>query len=202
MKGCKIIQNQCYSEYTERGSRFLGLLHFLDSIKEYRLELKKIKSEHLKSTHVCSAYRIINDNNIEEKCSDDGEPSRSAGLPILNELKRQSIVNVGAFIVRYYGGVKLGIPGLIHSYTEASRIAISNSILLDWEPFKTYTLNHSYQEIDMIDFLIKKYKAKLVDREFDLFVRSSIKINNDLIDNFKDSIQHKLSKTILLIEQE
>ena len=156
----------------------------------------------MKSTHVCSAYRIINDNNIEDKCSDDGEPSSSAGLPILNELKRQRIVNVGAFIVRYYGGVKLGIPGLIHSYTEASRIAISNSILLDWEPFKTYTLNHNYQEIDMIDFLIKKYKAKLVDREFDLFVRSSVKTNNDLIDDFKDSIEHKLSKTISLIEEE
>ena len=95
---------------------------------------EKFKTDdRLNSTHICRAYRIIDSTMIQEKASDDGEPRGSAGMSILNELKRSNIVNIGMFVVRYYGGRKLGIPGLIHSYTETTKIAISNNSLSNWE---------------------------------------------------------------------
>jgi putative IMPACT (imprinted ancient) family translation regulator len=143
---------------------------------------------------------MINSNIFEEKGSDDGEPRGSAGLPILNELKRVDVVNVCVFIVRYYGGTKLGLNGLIHAYSETTRILLSQCKLLQWELKKKYIINHSYQDIGNLDFLIKKYNAKLLKRDFDLFVQSSFEINHSIADNFKNAINSKLLEIDSFIE--
>ena len=95
------------SEYLERGSRFIGYLKPIESAADFKNFLKNIRKEHKSSSHVCNAYRFFSNKILEEKGADDGEPSGSAGLPILNELKRCNLVNVGAFVVRYFGGKKL-----------------------------------------------------------------------------------------------
>ena len=184
----QIIEAQSFSQYTERGSKFLGFLYPLVSVREFKLQLKEIRHKHLTSTHVCSAYRIISSKMIQEKGSDDGEPRGSAGMSILNELKRFNLINVGMFVVRYYGGTKLGISGLIHSYTESTKLAVSNCTLSHWEPKKTYILNHYYQDIESINFLIKKHNAKLLNRDFNLFVKSTIEISDSLIDSLNKTV--------------
>ena len=162
-------------------------------MSDFKAKLKETRNNHLSATHVCSAYRLINSNILEEKGSDDGEPRGSAGLPILNELKRVNIINACVFVVRHYGGAKLGVSGLIHAYSEATRILLSDCKLLRWQPKKKYILNHSYQDIDSLDFFIKKYNANLENRVFDLFVQSTVEINDDLADDFKASVALKLS---------
>ena len=188
-----VIQESANSIYSDRGSSFLGFLYPIESVTDFKVKLKETRNNHLGATHVCSAYRIINSNIFEEKGADDGEPRGSAGLPILNELKRVSAVNVCIFIVRYYGGTKLGLPGLIHAYSETAKILLSNCKFLKWEPKKKYIINHSYQDINSLDFFIKKYNANLLNRVFDLFVQSTIEINDNMVDDFKSSITSKLS---------
>ena len=143
-----IIQKEGCSKYSERGSNFFGFLYPLSSVSEFRIKLKEIRHKHLSSTHVCSAYRIIQSKTIQEKGSDDGEPRGSAGIPILNELKRVDIVNVGMFVVRYYGGRKLGIPGLIHSYTEITKLAISICSLFNLPIFSILCNKSKYSSFD------------------------------------------------------
>ena len=196
----KTIKNYSESYYMDRGSKFLGFLTPLESSSKFRRKLKSIRIENPKSTHVCSAYRIIDSSNIQERYSDDGEPSGSAGQSILNELKRNDMINVGAFIVRYYGGIKLGIPGLIHSYSEATRLSILNNKIVDWNFTKKYILFHTYKEINSIDSLITKYKGTLLDRKFDLFISSYIRINEDLIKFFHQDVESKLSSSVSIKE--
>ena len=193
-------QQSANSKYSDRGSSFLGFLYPVKSSVDFKLKLKETRNNHSRATHVCSAYRMINSNIFEEKGSDDGEPRGSAGLPILNELKRVNVVNVCVFIVRYYGGTKLGLNGLIHAYSETTRILLSQCKLLQWELKKKYIINHSYQDIGNLDFLIKKYNAKLLNRDFDLFVQSSFEINDSIVDNFKSAINSKLLEINSFIE--
>ena len=196
------IQKGAISKYSDRGSSFFGFLYPIESVSDFKVKLKETRNNHLSATHVCSAYRLINSNILEEKGSDDGEPRGSAGLPILNELKRFDIINACVFVVRHYGGTKLGISGLIHAYSEATRILLSECKLLRWQPKKKYILNHSYQDIDFLDFFIKKYNANLENRVFDLFVQSTIEVNDDLADDFKASVALKLSTIDSFLELE
>ena len=196
------IQKCASSKYSDRGSSFFGFLYSVESVSDFKVKLKETRNNHLNATHVCSAYRLINSNILEEKGSDDGEPRGSAGLPILNELKRVDIINACVFVVRHYGGTKLGISGLIHAYSEATRILLSDCKLLRWQPKKKYIINHSYQDIDSLDFFIKKYNANLKNRVFDLFVQSTIEINDDLADDFKASVGLKLSTIDSFLELE
>ena len=196
----KTVKSDSQSYYSDRGSKFQGFLKPVQSSSEFRQKLKSIRKENSKSTHVCSAYRIIESGNIQERSSDDGEPSGSAGQPILNEIKRNNIINAAVFIVRYYGGTKLGIPGLIHAYSETAKLSVLNNKIVDWSLTNKYTLLHSYKETDFVDFLIVKYKATLLERDFDLFVTSYIQINENLCKFFQSDIKDKSSDSISIKE--
>ena len=128
------------SEYLERGSKFIGCLKSIESVEEFKDSLKKIRLEHKSSNHVCSAYRVFNNKILEEKGGDDGEPSGSAGLPMLNELKRHNLINVGVFVSRYFGGKKLGISGLIHCYSESVRLCVGALHTVNWVPTKKFLI--------------------------------------------------------------
>ena len=182
------------SEYLERGSRFIGYLKPIESATDFKNFLKNIRKEHKSSSHVCNAYRFFNNKILEEKGADDGEPSGSAGLPILNELKRCNLVNVGAFVVRYFGGKKLGVPGLVNCYSESIRLCISKTKIIFWEPTKTFLITHDYSNVSKIDFLINKHGIKLLNRDFNLYIDSTIEIKEDIVKDFKaDIAQERLA---------
>ena len=196
----KTVESCSKSNYKQNGSTFLGIIEKIDTIQQFKTHLKSNKIEHKSASHVCSAYRIINNGLLQEKASDDGEPSGSAGAPILNQSKRSNIINVGLYVVRYFGGKKLGIPGLIHAYSETIRSALSNAILIDWEPSEQYTLNHSYRDIEYLDFLFKKYDIILHDRVFDLFVDSIVEIKDSLFEKFNNELIIKNLPHISLVK--
>ena len=182
------INCEVSSIYTDRGSRFIGYLVPLVSIEDFKIILKSKREKYKDSSHICSAYRLINEKVLQEKGFDDGEPSGSAGLPMLNELKRKNLVNVGAFSVRYYGGKKLGISGLIHAYSESVNRCISVSTVVKWSFSRKWLAIHNYTNTQKIDFLIKKYECELLKREFNLLVESQVRIKDDFILNFKKEI--------------
>ncbi len=106
-------------------SKFIAYKFFLNSLDDVKTNLNNLKIEHKKSTHICYAY-LYNKEIISEKFSDDGEPSGTAGLPILNVLKKKKLTNVLVVVVRYFGGIKLGAGGLVRAYTKACSEILKN----------------------------------------------------------------------------
>jgi len=103
------------AEFKDRGSKFIGYVHPIASAEEFRDRLNEVKKEHAKATHHCFAYRLGLDGNTW-RVSDDGEPSGSAGRPILGQIDGKGLVNTLVVVVRYFGGTLLGVPGLINAH--------------------------------------------------------------------------------------
>src|ERR1700749_2950277 len=103
------------AEYKDRGSKFIAYAYPIESADDFKIHLQKLKKEHPKAEHHCFAYRIGTDGNTY-RVNDDGEPSGSAGKPILGQLDSKEVTNVAVIVVRYFGGALLGVPGLINSY--------------------------------------------------------------------------------------
>src|SRR5690349_7761849 len=110
------------AEFKDRGSRFLAYAYSIQSTEEFKNYLQQIKKEHPKAVHHCLAYRIcLDENNF--RLSDDGEPSGTAGRPILVQIDSKGLTNVLVIVVRYFGGTLLGVPGLINAYKTATAMA-------------------------------------------------------------------------------
>lgn len=113
-----MISFEKQTEYIEKKSRFLGFLLFCENLNEIQNALDMLKSEHKKCTHICYAYTLS--NPFAEKAVDDGEPSGTAGRPILSVMQKKGVKNACVFVVRYFGGIKLGAGGLVRAYTKVT----------------------------------------------------------------------------------
>lgn len=138
------------AEFRTKGSKFIGFLNPAATSEDINSVLTEIRSEHPTATHHCYAYRI-NPNKPEEFSQDDGEPGGTAGMPILNEMKSADIMNAIVVIVRYYGGTKLGKPGLIEAYGQTTRLCIEKSSLKKLTPIILYKIEYNYQHQGIID---------------------------------------------------
>lgn len=109
--------------FKDKGSKFIGYIFPIQSVEDVKGILVELKAEHPKARHVCWALRLSTDRSVF-RVNDDGEPSGTAGKPILNTLLSANLTQVCVAVVRYFGGTLLGVPGLIHAYKEASLAAI------------------------------------------------------------------------------
>ena len=121
------IQQNAKSEFKDRGSKFIGFALKTPNKASFEKWLQKTKQKYPDATHHCYAY-VLHPDRSEQYDSDDGEPSNSAGKPILRSIQSIEATQVSVIVVRYYGGVNLGIPGLIHAYGETARLALENAI--------------------------------------------------------------------------
>ena len=146
----------------EKGSKFIGFAYPINNEEELRNILEKIRAEHPKATHHCYAYRMgLSGENY--RANDDGEPSGSAGLPIYNQLLANEITNVIVIVVRYYGGTKLGVSGLVKTYKESAKMTLeeANTIIKELEIDIQIQFNFNQQNI--IFTLLSKFDAKIVN---------------------------------------
>ncbi|MCE2963284.1 MAG: IMPACT family protein [Chitinophagales bacterium] len=171
----KTIDKSYQSEYKSSQSRFIGYLYPANSISIFKEQLILLKKEHSKATHICYAYRI-GFQNEDVRANDDGEPSGTAGKPILNQLYSFQVQNVSLFVVRYYGGTKLGVSGLIEAYKEAAIFCLQEAELIEIEetivfdlilnPEKYYEVIKvlKYNKINVLSSSIEvgKYHMKLL----------------------------------------
>src|SRR5579872_6230859 len=117
------IGKSAMAEFSDRGSKFIAYACPVSNVEEFKLRLGEIKKEHPRATHHCFAYRIGLDGNTH-RASDAGEPSGTAGRPILGQIDSRELVNVLVVVVRYFGGTLLGVPGLINAYKSAAALAL------------------------------------------------------------------------------
>ena len=140
------------ADYRVKGSKFISLINPCDSTEEADIRLTEIRDMHPTATHHCYAYRV-GPAEISEHSQDDGEPSGTAGLPILNALRSANIVNTIVTVVRYYGGTKLGKSGLIDAYGTSAGLVIREATLKKLIPTRRFEIVYPYDQQSIIDRL-------------------------------------------------
>lgn len=146
----------------EKGSKFIGFAIPVNSDKEIKIALENLKEEHPKATHHCYAFRLgINGENY--RANDDGEPSGSAGLPIFNQLLAHNITNILVVIIRYYGGTKLGVSGLVKTYKESAKITLDEAEIITKELETDLEIHFKFHQQNIIFSLLNKFDARIID---------------------------------------
>ncbi|MBI3882923.1 MAG: YigZ family protein [Sphingobacteriales bacterium] len=156
------------AEYKDRGSKFIAYVYPIESAEDFKKHLAQLKKEHSKAAHHCFAYRIgTYGNNF--RVNDDGEPSGSAGKPILGQLDSKQITNVAVIVVRYFGGALLGVPGLINSYKTVTALALQVTPVIQKQIEVKYTLQFDYTKMNEIMMVLKQYNCTIISQEAQLF---------------------------------
>jgi uncharacterized YigZ family protein len=157
MKTFITIERPAEGEIKERGSRFISYLFEIQNEEEAKTRLREIRSLHPKATHVCYAYRLGITGEVN-KAADSGEPSGSAGMPILNQLRSVGLTNIICLVVRYYGRTKLGIPGLNKAYKDATRNAIDHVRMVERNLTKRMIIEVEFLKVNEVIHVLKMYK--------------------------------------------
>lgn len=169
------IEQPAMAEFKDRGSKFLAFSFPVNSIEQAKKHLVALKKEHPKAVHHCLAYRIGVDG-ATYRVSDDGEPSGSAGRPILGQIDSKQLTNILVVVVRYFGGTLLGVPGLINAYKTATSLALQLAPIIQKPVEIEYTLHFDYQQMNEVMMLIKQYNCSVVEQVAQLFVELKVGI--------------------------
>jgi uncharacterized YigZ family protein len=162
------IEKEATAEFKDRGSRFIGYAFPVVSVEAFKEKLNEVKKLHPKATHHCFAYRLGLDGNTY-RVSDDGEPSGSAGRPILGQIDSKELVNVLVVVVRYFGGTLLGVPGLINAYKSAAALALQTTPLVQRQVEQELMVQFDYTQLNEIMRVVKQYNGRVISQEMQLF---------------------------------
>lgn len=187
-------------EYVEKQiikkSEFICTLIPVNSIDEVNAILTNIRKKYYDATHNCYAY-IIGDNAETIKCSDDGEPSQTAGVVILDALQKNNLTNVLAVVTRYFGGIKLGAGGLVRAYSSSVGLVTKNIELLKIEKCNKVTFTVSYANYNLIEKYVSKFQ--LLDKDFQTDIKLTYLIPASEIPPLKTKLI-ELTKNQIIIE--
>ncbi len=145
-----------------KNSKFISHIFPIDSIDDFKTIHSKLKKRYHDSTHICFALRLLENDEEYSRYNDDGEPSGTAGLPILNEIRRKELFFVALFVIRYYGGIKLGTGGLLRAYSESARKVIKSAGIIEKEIYKKMILEFDYDKTGVIMGIVNREKLKIL----------------------------------------
>jgi uncharacterized YigZ family protein len=174
----RTISENCEGVFRDKGSKFIGYAYPIDSETEIKDILAVLRSEHPKARHFCWAYRLGKD---AFRLNDDGEPSGTAGRPILNTLLSENLTNICVVVVRYFGGTLLGVPGLIHAYKAATIEALENGQVISRTVNDHYFLSFPYDKTNEVMKVVKEEKLIVKDQKFDMQVELNITVRQSLV---------------------
>ena len=191
-----------------RGSVFKVFSYKIESLKDFKILMNDKEESFPDASHICYAYRYCNINQLDlfynpeviEYSSDDGEPSGTAGKPILNTLRNKNIVNRVIFVVRYFGGTKLGIVGLIEAYKSSSELVTNILQLKNWVFYKRISLKTNYSFYKSLKDLISIYKGNILKSIFLEDIELNVDIPHKHYLLFKKKIINKSKGTIIILE--
>lgn len=161
------IQQPALAEYKDRGSRFLAYAYPVATVDDFKERLQELKKEHPKAVHHCFAYRLgLDGNNF--RSSDDGEPSGTAGKPILGQIDSKELTNVLIVVVRYFGGTLLGVPGLINAYKTAASMALQLTPVVQKPVTERIKIHFDYTKINDVMRWIKAFNCHIVEQDMQM----------------------------------
>lgn len=162
------VEKPGVTEFKDRGSKFIAHVFPVESAADFKKYLQDLKKEHPKAVHHCFAYRIGTDGN-NFRVSDDGEPSGTAGRPILGQVDSKQITNVAVIVVRYFGGTLLGVPGLINAYKTVTALALQVTPIVQKQIEMTYKIQFDYTRMNDVMMILKQYNCTIISQDMQLF---------------------------------
>ncbi len=163
MKDLKTIDNNATVIVEEKKSRFIANIFRVNNVEEAEKRLQEIRKKYYDARHNCYAYVIDEDGIQKKKFSDDGEPSGTAGSPILNVIEKNELCNVLIIVTRYFGGILLGAGGLVRAYTEAAAKAINETNILEKEEGYEIEIVITYQDLDKFKYYCTQNKIDIIN---------------------------------------
>jgi len=179
----------------EKNSKFFGYAFPVTSEEDVKEILDRLRKEHFSARHWCYAYQIGTEK-IQYRANDDGEPNNSAGMPIYGQIQSFEVTNVLVVVVRYFGGVKLGVGGLISAYKTAAQMALENATIIEKTINKHFVISFGYAHMNKVMRIIKEKNLQIVSQkmEMDCEIEISIRKKNvqNLLDTFESLYELKL----------
>ncbi|WP_278819464.1 IMPACT family protein [Hoylesella nanceiensis] len=160
------IQDKSEGIYTEKRSKFLAFAHPVETIDEIKDLLTDYKKKYYDARHVCYAY-MLGPERTDFRTNDDGEPSSTAGKPILGQINSHELTNILVVVIRYFGGVKLGTSGLIVAYREAAAEALSAATVIEKTIEETVTFTFPYVMMNSVMRVVKELNPRIVEQKYD-----------------------------------
>lgn len=183
------IESGASAEFRDRGSQFIGIVQPIKDLDDFKEKLAAIKKEHPKATHHCFAYRLGLDGLLF-RASDDGEPSGSAGRPILGQIDSRQLTDVLVVVVRYFGGTLLGVPGLINAYKSTAALALQVSRLVQKPVLTPCTVEFDYTQMNDVMKIVKQFDCQVYRQEMQLFCHLELGIprsrQDEIVFKFRD----------------
>ena len=184
----KTISKPSEGTFKDKGSRFIAYLYPIQSELDIKDIIAELKSIHPKASHHCWALRLSQDRSIF-RINDDGEPSGTAGRPILNTLLSFDLTNVIAVVVRYFGGTLLGIPGLINAYKTATNEAIQASEIIEKTVDLVFKIEFSHSVMNEVMKVVKEEHIKIFNQSFDLNCTFNLEIRQSQVNKVIDRLE-------------
>lgn len=178
----KTIKENVSAELVEKKSKFIANLFYIESREEAEDIIKMQKKKYYDARHNCYAFRVLGEDGIIEKSSDDGEPSGTAGAPMLNILSKMEITNVLVIVTRYFGGILLGTGGLVKAYSNSTKLALEKAEISILEEGFVYKLELNYSDLENFKYFMKNNEIKILKEEYFENVKLSIFMPKNKID--------------------
>ena len=163
------------AEFKDKGSRFLAFAYPVQTAEQVKKHVDDLRQEHHKARHWCYAYRLGVDGN-QFRANDDGEPSGSAGRPILGQIDSFELTDILVVVVRYFGGTLLGVPGLIHAYKTSTQMALENAQIIERNIEKTVRIRCEYPYLNEAIRIAKNHQVEIIEQDLQLDCRLTVRI--------------------------
>ena len=194
------LSSKSEGKYHEKGSIFSALAIPVSYFVEIKTNLHQLKEQFPDANHICYGYRIKERGRLDEFATDAGEPKGSSGLPILNVLKRNQIVDAVIFVVRYFGGSKLGIPGLINAYGAAAEGTLENAKVKKWEQLERISFIYNYDLQNKVDSILQKFKVNIIKSDFGESIQVELEIEVEKNEELSKELKEVSNGTIRVIK--
>jgi uncharacterized YigZ family protein len=188
--------------HKERGSKFLAFAFPVDTEGEVKAHIKNLRKEYFDARHHGYAY-ILGPDKKKYRAFDDGEPGHSTGDPILGQLKSRNLTNVLVVVVRYFGGTKLGVGGLITAYKTAADLALNDAMIIEKEVMERIHLRYDYDTTPAVMRLVREFELKMLEQNFSEEGKLVAEIKLKLLDSFLEKVRllQALGSHMTLLEE-
>ncbi|MEE6657378.1 YigZ family protein [Pediococcus acidilactici] len=187
MKLILSVKEAVITEQDIKKSRFISRIIPVKTEEDAQAKLAAIRETEAKATHNCFAY-VLGDHQDIQRASDDGEPSGTAGAPILEVLKREHLTNVLVVVTRYFGGIKLGAGGLIRAYGSSTSLTVQAATLMESVDQELLIITVDYQNNDQLTYYLEQHQITQVDHEYTTQVITTVAVDQDQVVNLKKEL--------------
>ncbi len=183
------IKSNAEGFYSEKGSKFQSYIYHVENQSEIKEILQKLRKKYHDARHQVYAY-LMGKNKQEFRANDDGEPANSSGMPVLGQIKAHNLTNVLIVVIRYFGGTKLGIPGLVKAYKTAAANAIENAVIIKKTIDDKFSVRFDYEQIKFINNVINDTEVNIITRKFE----ESCYIDFSVRKSFSEKVEKMIRK--------